>query len=78
MVGPLLRRLWWLVARLLLLLPVAFWVSVGGPYLAVLVWGVLGYVGFRAAPAVREDLRRVAGLLSGVLPRGRYSSRGLL
>jgi len=62
-VGPLRSRLWWLVKRLLLLVPVVAWAAAGGPFMAPLMWAVTGYLVFRAWPALAEDWRSVRRVL---------------
>jgi hypothetical protein len=64
----------WVGLRLLLLAPVVGWAAAGGPYLALLMWALMGYLVFRAWPGVVADVRAARRVLR--VRGGRYSVRG--
>lgn len=71
--GPLLKRVWWLAGRVLILVAVVVFAYSGGPWAAPVMWLFFGYIFTRALPGIRGDVSRVRGLLR--LERGRYAGR---
>ena len=63
----------WLAVRVGVIGLVTAWALAGGPFLALFVWVVLGYLVWRASPAVWQDVQRlnVGRFMGG---RGRRSS----
>jgi len=73
-VGPLLRRVWWLLGRVLILAAGVAWAYGGGPWLAPFMWLIFGYIFARALPGIRGDVDQLRGLLR--LKSVRRSVRG--
>jgi hypothetical protein len=72
-VGPLVKRIWWLAGRVLILGLTVALIFAGGPWAAPVMWAIFGYIFTRALPGIRADVGRVRGLLR--LEGGRYSVR---
>jgi carbon starvation protein CstA len=62
-VGPLVKRAWWLLGRVLLVGAVLGLLFGHGPWLAPVMWVIFGYIFARALPGVRDDCGRVWAVL---------------
>jgi len=61
------RVLWWAVA---VAVAVGVVLLSGGPVAAVMQWAFAGYLGWRAAPGVLGDIRRLSALRNGLSHAG--------
>jgi len=72
------RRVWWLLWRVGVVLLVGAWALSGGPLAAVCGWAVLAYLLWRAGPSVGRDARWVGARFARRVNAGRGQSGGLL